>query len=86
MRWGDIDGMPPCVNGCRIGDADAKVGVHGFQTGELKNCGRRVTGRRRHYFAMSRRYICHGCERLAKKKKDDALAAAAARGEARRAR
>jgi hypothetical protein len=82
VRWGDIDGMPPCVNGCHIGDADAKVGVHGFQTGELKNCGRRVNGRRRHYFAMSRRYICHGCERLAKKKKDDALAAAAARGEA----
>ena len=54
VRWGAIDGMPPCVNGCRVGDPDAKIGVHGFQSGTSLNvCGRRVNGRRRHYFAMS---------------------------------
>ena len=51
--------MPPCVE-C---ESAAEVGVHGFHDSHF---GRRVCGLASHYFIISRRYICHCCERKAK--------------------
>lgn len=57
-QWGS-EAMPPCVE-C---ESAAEVGVHGFHDSHF---GRRVCGLASHYFIISRRYICHCCERKAK--------------------
>ena len=58
VQWGD-EATPPCVE-C---ESAAEVRPHGFRDNHF---GRRICGVKTHYFAMSRRYICHCCERKAK--------------------
>ena len=55
VRWG-VQAIPCCPN-CR---SNAKVGVHGWRDNHF---GRRITTMTSNYFILSRRYICHECER-----------------------
>ena len=47
----------PCCPNCRT---NAKVGVHGWRDNHF---GRRITTMTSNYFILSRRYICHECEK-----------------------
>ena len=75
-RWGRVS-MPTCPH-CL---SNQVVGPHGWRDNHF---GRRITGLDTHYFVISRRYICHGCEgaaaalKMAKEKAAAAKAAAAA--------
>jgi hypothetical protein len=58
IRWGK-EVMPPCPN-CH---GATSIGAHGFQDSHF---GRRICGLHTHYFIISRRYICHDCEKVRK--------------------
>ena len=53
---------PPCPS-CK---GNGSIGVHGYSR---KTVARRVLGLKTHYFILSRRYICHHCEKLTPKPK-----------------
>ena len=65
VRWG-AQAMPYCPN-CR---SNTKVGVHGWRDNHV---GRRITTMTSNYFILSRRYICHECERNASSAKVAAM-------------
>ena len=48
--------IPPCP-GC---NSNCHVGIHGYSK---KTLARRVIGLKAYYYIMSRRYICHSCEK-----------------------
>ena len=58
VRWG-ATAMPICVS-CA---SASRVAPHGWTDGAPHRwlCGRRVTTLTRHYYVISRRYICHQC-------------------------
>jgi len=66
-RWG-AEAMPPCIE-C---ESAQRVAAHAFQTGAHGHYGRRICGLKDHNFIISRRYICHCCERKAKAAKQAA--------------
>jgi hypothetical protein len=69
-RWG-IEALPPCPTFL----ISNRVGVHCWRG---NHAGCRVVALDTHYFAISRRYICHGCEDAAAAVKTAAKAAAQA--------
>jgi hypothetical protein len=50
-------GLWPTCPSCH---ANSSIGVHGYSH---KTIARRVIGLKNHYFILSRRYICHDCEK-----------------------
>jgi hypothetical protein len=55
QRWGDV-AWPPCPSCLQ----QHKIGAHGWQKNHY---ARKVVTMNSNYFAMSRRYICHTCNR-----------------------
>ena len=72
VRWG-----PEATPHCPACLTNSNVGAHGFHH---KHHGRRVLSLKTHYFAISRRYICHTCSAQAKAEKAAATRALEAQG------
>ena len=62
VRWAAVEAMPCCSNG--------KMGFHGWRD---SHHGRRITDMNTNYFALSRRYVCHGCKASAMLVKKEAM-------------
>lgn len=72
VRWG-AEAIPPCPH--------CKSNLHvGFHCWRENHAGRRICGLDEHYFAISRRYICHTCQTAAARAKQAAAMAAEALG------
>ena len=72
VRWGMA--AMPCCRSCK---SNSRVGAHCWRDNHF---GRRIIAMDTCYFAISRRYICYGCQELALAAKEAAKAAADASG------
>ena len=72
VRWGE-EGMPSCPH-CR---SNSNVAPHCWRE---NHAGRRICNLDEHYFAISRRYICHTCKATAARAKQAAALAVEAYG------
>jgi hypothetical protein len=71
VRWGENPFCPEC-------NSNTSVAAHCWRTDD--DIGRRICHITTHYFALSRRYICHDCESIAKRVKEQAAVLAQAAG------